>query len=73
MDVHSKLVEHVKCLLKLSSGDATCTSRKLTPLDALVEALDLVEGTQFKLLRREQIGRLMVCKGILLNRLDKWE
>lgn len=71
VDVHLKLIEHIKCLLKLSLGDPACNSRKISAQDALIEALDMIEGTQLQFLKKEQISQLMICKGVFLNRLDK--
>uniref|UniRef100_A0A914NQC6 PIK-related kinase FAT domain-containing protein n=1 Tax=Meloidogyne incognita TaxID=6306 RepID=A0A914NQC6_MELIC len=82
IDIHLKLVEHIKCLLRLSSNEfiqsssSTTTSVKRSinaAQDALIEALNLIEGVQLNVLKRDQISRLMICKGIVLSKLDKRE
>uniref|UniRef100_A0A914NGX3 PIK-related kinase FAT domain-containing protein n=1 Tax=Meloidogyne incognita TaxID=6306 RepID=A0A914NGX3_MELIC len=79
IDIHLKLVEHIKCLLRLSSNEfiqsssSTTTSVKRSinaAQDALIEALNLIEGVQLNVLKRDQISRLMICKGIVLSKLD---
>jgi hypothetical protein len=57
--------------MKLSPGDSTYGARKMAPQDGLLEALDMIESTQIQFFKKDQVARLMVCKGILLNRLDK--
>uniref|UniRef100_A0A183C2W8 FATC domain-containing protein n=1 Tax=Globodera pallida TaxID=36090 RepID=A0A183C2W8_GLOPA len=74
MDAQQKLDEHVKCLLKLASGDVSSTAKKVkAQQDAILEALETIEGTPFNFLKRDQIARLMTNKGILLSRMDKRE
>uniref|UniRef100_A0A183C2W9 FAT domain-containing protein n=1 Tax=Globodera pallida TaxID=36090 RepID=A0A183C2W9_GLOPA len=73
MDAQQKLDEHVKCLLKLASGDVSSTAKKVKAQDAILEALETIEGTPFNFLKRDQIARLMTNKGILLSRMDKRE
>uniref|UniRef100_A0A914HGT5 Non-specific serine/threonine protein kinase n=1 Tax=Globodera rostochiensis TaxID=31243 RepID=A0A914HGT5_GLORO len=73
MDAQQKMDEHVKCLLKLASGDVSSTAKKVKAQDAILEALETIEGTPFNCLKRDQIARLMTNKGILLSRMDKRE
>lgn len=71
VDVYMKLDEYVRCLIKLSTGDQS-SARKVAAQDVLIDALNMIESTQIQLLRKDQIARLMVNKGICLSKLDKF-
>uniref|UniRef100_A0A915D3U7 PI3K/PI4K catalytic domain-containing protein n=1 Tax=Ditylenchus dipsaci TaxID=166011 RepID=A0A915D3U7_9BILA len=72
MDAQLKVHEHVKCLLKLAASPNTAAViGRQTPQDALYDALDVMENTQLQFLKRDQIARLMITKGIVLSKLDK--
>jgi len=76
MDAQTKIYEHVKCLVRMGTSPGTVSSPSPTGMggcrpDAIYEALEMIEGTQLQFLKKEQIGRLMVSKGILLSKLDK--
>ncbi|KAL3088823.1 hypothetical protein niasHT_023171 [Heterodera trifolii] len=73
IDAQQKLDEQVKCLLKRASGDVSSTTKKLKAQDAILEALETIEGTSFQYMKRDQIARLMTNKGILLARMEKRE
>lgn len=68
-DAQIKVYDHVKCLIKLSK---TPSINQSNAQELLYEALGIIEKTMLNYFKREHIARLMVTKGIILSKLDKF-
>lgn len=73
MDAQFKIFEQVKCLIDLAEkSNINWNGRQKTAKDLLYEALDVVNKTQVQFLKKDQISKIMLIKGIILSKLHRF-
>lgn len=73
MDAQFKIFEQVKCLIELAEKhNNNSNERQKSAKDLLHEALNVVNRTQVQFLKKDQISKIMLIKGIILSKLHRF-
>lgn len=73
MDAQYKVFEQVKCLIELAEISNNGNGKQKSAQDLLHEALDVIDRTQVQFLKKDQISKIMLIKGIILSKLHRFD